>query len=207
MDATVPKRETMRTLAKRRTREKVLSAARTLFAERGFEGATIRDIAWQAEMSTGAVFASFDSKGELFAAVLESDLASLRTELRTDLKRSGSASEDIQSFLTIIYRHYASRLPFLYAKLGAMWHRDPNLEKFFSQEEADFRSMCVESLIAKGLGNMEHEEEVNRACGLAQLLWSVHIGNLRLLARKQLSLDNLLTWLSFHIKTVLHEYR
>ena len=48
-----------RQAAKVRTRQKVLEAARQLFAERGYEPATIRDIAQGAGMSTGAVFANF----------------------------------------------------------------------------------------------------------------------------------------------------
>ena len=40
-----PAKPTRRALAKQRTRAKVLAAARQLFTERGYEGATIRDIA------------------------------------------------------------------------------------------------------------------------------------------------------------------
>ncbi|HEY4586680.1 MAG TPA: helix-turn-helix domain-containing protein, partial [Brevundimonas sp.] len=58
-----------RQAAKVRTRLKVLDAARTLFAERGYDAATIRDIAKGAGMSTGAVFANFQDKAELFETV------------------------------------------------------------------------------------------------------------------------------------------
>ena len=71
-----------RQAAKVRTRQKVLDAARTLFAERGYEPATIRDIARGAGMSTGAVFANFQDKAELFEAVLAEDLAKLAETLR-----------------------------------------------------------------------------------------------------------------------------
>ena len=49
-----------RQAAKVRTRQKVLDAARSLFAERGYEPATIRDIAKGAGMSTGSVNANFN---------------------------------------------------------------------------------------------------------------------------------------------------
>ena len=49
-------RPSQRALAKQRTREKIVGAAKALFAEHGYEGATIRDIAKAAGMSTGAVF-------------------------------------------------------------------------------------------------------------------------------------------------------
>jgi AcrR family transcriptional regulator len=55
--------------AKRATRAKVLEAATALFAEDGYEAATIRAIAKRAGMSTGAFFASFDSKAEAYEEI------------------------------------------------------------------------------------------------------------------------------------------
>jgi len=70
-------RPNQRALAKQRTREKIIAAARALFAERGYEGATIRDIAKAAGMSTGAVFASFTDKSDLFIDIAETEQAGL----------------------------------------------------------------------------------------------------------------------------------
>lgn len=62
-----------REASKAATRAKVVSAAAKLFAEPGkeggYEGATIRKIAKAAKMSTGAVFANFDDKAALYAAI------------------------------------------------------------------------------------------------------------------------------------------
>ena len=66
----VVKVPTRRTLAKQQTRAKVLAAARRLFSEEGYEGATIRDIAAAAGMSTGAVFANFTDKSDLFREIM-----------------------------------------------------------------------------------------------------------------------------------------
>lgn len=55
------------------TRGKVLSAAIRLFSERGFSGVDMRSIAGAAGMSTGAVFAHFTGKDELFAACFPED--------------------------------------------------------------------------------------------------------------------------------------
>lgn len=61
-----------RQLAKAATREKVLKAARELWAEPGsYERGTIRQIAEAAGMSTGAIFANFKGKAELWAAAFE----------------------------------------------------------------------------------------------------------------------------------------
>ena len=62
-----------RMLSKMRTRQKVLDAARALFIERGYDASTVRDIARRAGMSTGAVFANFQDKSDLFEAVVVDD--------------------------------------------------------------------------------------------------------------------------------------
>lgn len=55
----------------RDTRSRVLLAARTTFGERGFEGATIRDIALRAGVDPALVHHYFGSKQELFVAAME----------------------------------------------------------------------------------------------------------------------------------------
>ncbi|MGX1587313.1 TetR/AcrR family transcriptional regulator [Brevundimonas diminuta] len=62
-----------RQLAKAATRAKVIAAAQNLFFSVGFEAATIRDIAEDAGMSTGAVFANFKDKADLYRAVYGHD--------------------------------------------------------------------------------------------------------------------------------------
>lgn len=58
-----------REASKAATRAKVVSAAAKLFADVGYEKATIRDIAKSATMSTGAVFANFEDKAALYTAI------------------------------------------------------------------------------------------------------------------------------------------
>jgi AcrR family transcriptional regulator len=60
---------TRRAEAKVATRAKVLDAAKVLFEAGGYEAATIRSIAHVAGMSTGAVFANFASKAEVYRAL------------------------------------------------------------------------------------------------------------------------------------------
>ena len=55
-----------RTAAKLRTAANVLETARGIFETQGYEKATIRAIAKAAGMSTGAVFANYADKAELY---------------------------------------------------------------------------------------------------------------------------------------------
>lgn len=69
MTGTTDKPLNRRQQAKARTRQRVLDAGERLFRAEGYDGATIRRIADVAGMSTGAVFANFESKADLYRAL------------------------------------------------------------------------------------------------------------------------------------------
>lgn len=52
------------------TRQKVLDAARTVFARDGYVEARMLDVATEAGLSTGGLYRYFDNKTDLFAAVI-----------------------------------------------------------------------------------------------------------------------------------------
>ena len=59
------------------SRERILDAAESLFASRGFEGAAMRDIAAGAGLNPASLYNHFTSKQALFEAVLERGLRPL----------------------------------------------------------------------------------------------------------------------------------
>lgn len=68
MGRTIPA-DSPRKQRKARTREKILAAGKALFERDGYKAATIRGIAAEAGMSTGAVFANFTDKDDLYVAL------------------------------------------------------------------------------------------------------------------------------------------
>ena len=56
---------------KLKTRQQILDAALELFAGRGFEGASVRDIAKRADVGNGTVFWHFGDKVQLYAQVVQ----------------------------------------------------------------------------------------------------------------------------------------
>lgn len=59
----------------------VLEAARSVFAEKGVEGASIREIAKRAAYTPGAIYSYFDSKEAIYAALLAESLERLNLEV------------------------------------------------------------------------------------------------------------------------------
>jgi AcrR family transcriptional regulator len=62
---------------KARRRDEILSAAERVFAGRGFEAATMEQIAQEAEYATGTIYLYFKDKNALYAALFADKLAAL----------------------------------------------------------------------------------------------------------------------------------
>jgi len=115
------KAPTRRALAKQQTRAKVLAAARRLFSEQGYEGATIRDIAAAAGMSTGAVFANFSDKSDLFREIMLADMADLADAMREAGAQGKDVEDAILKMFTAGYGFYQSQLPLARAAFSVGW--------------------------------------------------------------------------------------
>ena len=74
------KRET-RAERQARTRAELLATAAGVFARRGYNGASVEEIAEEAGYSHGAVYSNFDGKADLFLAVFEEYMAQRAREL------------------------------------------------------------------------------------------------------------------------------
>lgn len=112
---------TRRALAKQQTRAKVLAAARQLFSTEGYEGATIRDIAAAAGMSTGAVFANFADKSELFREIMVADLGALEEAMVEAAGRGRSVDDALLKIFSAGYAFYKSQMPLARAAFGMSW--------------------------------------------------------------------------------------
>jgi AcrR family transcriptional regulator len=112
---------TRRALAKQQTRAKVLSAARRLFSEQGYEGATIRDIAAAAGMSTGAVFANFTDKSDLFREIMLTDMQALAEAMAEAASHGEGAEDTLLKIFGAGYRFYQTQLPLARAAFSVGW--------------------------------------------------------------------------------------
>lgn len=96
-----------------RTADSVLEAAQDLFAERGYDGASIRAITRRAGANLGAVTYHFGSKEALYHAVIASKLAPLRGRVDAAAARPGPPLDRITAVVEALFDHYADdpRLP------------------------------------------------------------------------------------------------
>jgi AcrR family transcriptional regulator len=88
---------------RRQTREYLLRAAAQVFAERGFHGASLDQVAAAAGFTKGAVYSNFKNKEDLFLALLESNQQREMDALHATLDGSDVPSmERLPDFVTLI---------------------------------------------------------------------------------------------------------
>lgn len=81
------------------TRERLLHAAEQLFAERGFYGTSIRDVAQAVGISKPSLIHHFPSKENLYSQVLKRIAAGLVERLEEALQAEGNALEKLHRFV------------------------------------------------------------------------------------------------------------
>lgn len=82
--------------------ERILNAARRVFLERGFEGASMEDIAEVARSGKRTIYARFRDKAELFTAVVKRDVISRIAQFDGEVPTAGTIEERLVQAGTVI---------------------------------------------------------------------------------------------------------
>lgn len=84
-------------------RRRIQEAARTVFAERGYAGASIELIARAAQLSVGAIYLYFRSKEDLYVSLIEDALAVFDVEMG-QVREHGEAAKRLRETWSILVR-------------------------------------------------------------------------------------------------------
>ncbi len=190
-----------RQTAKVRTRQKVLEAARTLFAERGYEPATIRDIAKGAGMSTGAVFANFQDKAELFEAVLSTDLVQLAGTLQAAAAVETTVRGRLLAALTAGYHASLEQLPLVQAVIARSWFQPVAAEMGTRAAIKPLISVVTDALQA-GVGERELNQDADVRL-LSEMIYEAWLSNYRRAAYDGWTIEQLTVQIGKQIDIIL----
>ena len=80
---------------KSQRRDEIMAAAKEVFARKGFHETTIADIAKEAGLAYGSVYWYFDSKNELFHALMAVEESALRNHVAAALAALGVPAENV----------------------------------------------------------------------------------------------------------------
>jgi AcrR family transcriptional regulator len=147
--------------SKAHTRERLLDAARSVFARGGFHGASVEEIASEAGFSTGALYSNFDGKEDLFLALMEREIAAHAREIAAAVGARASVDErakgGARQWMTMIERE--PELLLLFMEFWAYGVRDARVRPKVAARFAQVRELLTR-LIADGVREFDLELEL-----------------------------------------------
>jgi AcrR family transcriptional regulator len=157
------------------TREKILAAAREMFAEEGVDSVTMREIAKRIEYTSTAIYHHFPSKQALLTELCECDYAGLHEHFQHNV----AAEDPVERLkqLGMAYLRFAQEHPSHYRFMFMTVLPDLAMSPGFVESNimnpernayAILRDTCAEAI-----GQQRFRPEITDADELAQILWSM----------------------------------
>jgi AcrR family transcriptional regulator len=147
----------------RRRREKearpqqIVAAAFEEFAEKGFAGTRLEDVAARARVSKGLPYLYFKTKVELFKAVVRSVISAHFDVMREKMETTELSAEAFLKgpFLRFIQELVGSRRAFIARLLIAEGHKHPELTEFYYETVVSRGIETLTRLIDRGIARGE----------------------------------------------------
>ena len=144
--------------SKANTRERLLDAARSVFARGGFHGASVEEIASEAGFSTGALYSNFEGKEDLFLVLMEREIEEHAREIAAAVRAQASVADratgGAQQWMIMIEREPEVLL--LFMEFWAYGVRDPSVRPKVAERFAQVRRTLSE-LIVEGVRDFDLE--------------------------------------------------
>lgn len=81
----------------------ILNTAKKLFVEKGYFNTSIRDIAKEADLSTGAVYHHFGSKEEIASVIYRETLDRIKDLIQSAIREGGTTKERIRNLVKKLF--------------------------------------------------------------------------------------------------------
>lgn len=87
----------------------ILQAAETVFAQKGFNSATMDDIASEAQFSKATIYRYFSGKGEIFHKIILNSFEEILQKIRKIKEKEKSTGDKVREVVGIALRHYQEK--------------------------------------------------------------------------------------------------
>lgn len=92
-------------------RAQLVTVARSLFAQKGFEGTSVEEIAAYAQVSKPVVYEHFGGKEGVYAVVVDREVQRLHDSIRTALTTPGASSRELIEYGALALMDYLDEHP------------------------------------------------------------------------------------------------
>ena len=125
------------------TKDRILSVALELFAQKGYHGTSISQIAGKAKISKGLMYNYFASKEKLLDEIIQQGFNSL-AELEYEAKKGVNPEAQLEEFVDSVLDNLHSNFSYWQLYLALLVH--PHIQKKFERKMQAFRDEFIFTL-------------------------------------------------------------
>ncbi|WP_019961097.1 TetR/AcrR family transcriptional regulator [Woodsholea maritima] len=179
------RRITRRDQRREATKVNVIEAARKVFLERGYEGATIKAIADEAGVSPGTVLNAAPSKASLLVEILKEEYqAILDSSELLDAALSGAVIDKLVALLQVSFEAQSRHPELFAAAVGHSWlWTDPAYDESYKQMDLSWEP--ITRTIRRGVDSGELRQDLDIE-EVRAMLQDIYLGVFRRANRQEL---------------------
>lgn len=148
-------------------REEILAAATRLFAARGFDGASTREIARDAGAKQSLLFYHFGNKADLYLAAVLDQLEHLAANVQVALATANDPVSRLHAYVEVYYDCFTMREPGLAVCLRELSGLPPDLARQIADAHNRKSLAVLQDIIADGIRLGLFRKYDARACAFA----------------------------------------
>ncbi len=154
--------------------QRIVSAAIKLADEGGFQAVRLRDVAAEADVALGTLYARFKSKEDILMAALEDEAGQLQEILTTYPPEGATTTERVSNFFAITTRGLFVRPNFARAVLRSVASGEPNVATKVLQFHQRMTEMIVSAYRGEPIGFPDSAPPTDieqKLCFMMQQIW------------------------------------
>ena len=129
--------------------QQIIDAAARVFREKGYDGATLRDIAQEAGLLPGSLYYHIHSKEALLRLIVEQPIRDLHAHLEAIVASAASPAQKLAQALAAQLRAFDTHYPYLFVHLHNLLQVDtmhPDMQKRAKRYEE-----CWQQILSQGV--------------------------------------------------------
>jgi AcrR family transcriptional regulator len=129
--------------------QEIIDAAARVFREKGYDGATLRDIAKEAGLLPGSLYYHIRSKEELLRLIVEQPIQDLHAQLEGIVASEASPAQKLAQALAAQLRAFATHYPYLFVHIHNVLRvdtMDPDMQKRAKRYEEFWQQILTQGV-------------------------------------------------------------
>lgn len=142
------------------TKDSIIDSAVNVFAKKGFELASVDDIARQAGIAKGTFYYHFESKDEILFALIERGIDRFTDILKTNLETEFDPKRKLEIAVETQLNYFYEHEDFCRILLSEIWRFEIKWKRHIEQIQQKYL-VLIEDILREGIGNGEFDAKLN----------------------------------------------